>query len=996
MPNRSGFCKTFALLLATTVFFFHDAAGQEVRKRRIKQPDPPQSVAMPPVVERGTEAMIFGKVLDEVKGEPLPAATVKLTDGSRLQGVLTDDEGYFAFRNLAPGTYSLTFEFPEYQTVTLANIVLEGGDALNAGAVMKESIMELDAVLIQDRLNPSGDAAALLMQKTALAVSDGLSGDLMLKQSPDFQLSVPLQRLPGVSMNEDKYLSVRGLFERYNSFTINNAPIPVGVDPEQVGFDFSTIPSSVISGIRLLKTSAPDLISEFGGGYIQLNTVDIPAENSLRVFGQAYMNTRATFSEFKTTPITRRPLGIVKQVDNLPSDFPSSARLRGMGPQERADWFKRVNRNSTFQRFTAPPGTNFGVSVQRKFKVAQKEAGFTAYAGFLDYYRASEWNPNNNRAPYDTALRFNPTLDSSYIYVSRRQQNFTSMFNAGVRLDDFTKISFKNMFIYNSGNTLLDQWGRNQQLGAAGPGRDKYDLYYHFYLPLYRYNHSFTYIGQVSGEHRLFQFKNKRVVKGEWQLNYSLLDYVEPYYKGNVYGYDERNEAPRYLYMGQFENDYDYMLSLRMTTHLYGFQASASAPFHKNAFVQLGTFGKFTQSYGRGQRLQVAFDYDGEYQRTLLPEITDYSNIRNIFADENIGPGKINMWDVTTDYHNYDGKRQNMAPFAALHWGPSPQWRINAGVRGEYFRQSIYNLPVFDAPNRLVENDKFDLLPSLNMLYSPVEKLNLRLAYFETVIRPTEREMVPFEYLNPVTTLKTIGNPNITRTKMRNADFRTEYFFSGKEHVSFSVFYKFFTDPLEQQLTQGARGETSALNTYYMVTNQESALIAGVESEARILADRALPFHAYLKNFNLYFNLTLLQSRINASASPTDLFKPGRTLQGQANYVLNCGVLYTEPKTNINFNLFFNRIGNRISMVGLGEEVFASYWELSRNVLDLQIGITLKARYELRLSAMDVVNQPVYIVQLYEGRTSYDKNRDRIVRIENRGRSFFFTFSVRL
>ncbi|MDW8334131.1 MAG: carboxypeptidase regulatory-like domain-containing protein, partial [Bacteroidia bacterium] len=217
------------------------AHGQEARKRRVKPAkdrvssapsvpaDAPSASESRP--SRGFGATIYGKVIDEVKGEPLAAATVKLSDGEKLRGVITDDEGYFAFRDLPAGTYTITFEYPEYQTVVLRDVVVADGDFVNAGTVMKEAIMELEAIFIQDRLNPSGDAATVLMQKTALAVSDGLSGNLMIKQSPDFQLSVPLQRLPGVSMNEDKYLSVRGLFERYNSFTINNAPIPVGVDP---------------------------------------------------------------------------------------------------------------------------------------------------------------------------------------------------------------------------------------------------------------------------------------------------------------------------------------------------------------------------------------------------------------------------------------------------------------------------------------------------------------------------------------------------------------------------------------------------------------------------------------------------------------------------------------------------------------------------------------------------------------------------------------------
>ncbi len=67
-----------------------------------------------------------GKVVDE-KGEGLIGATVIL-DGTS-QGAKTDLQGQFALRNIADGTYSLTFSYVSYEKKTVTDIVIKNGKA---------------------------------------------------------------------------------------------------------------------------------------------------------------------------------------------------------------------------------------------------------------------------------------------------------------------------------------------------------------------------------------------------------------------------------------------------------------------------------------------------------------------------------------------------------------------------------------------------------------------------------------------------------------------------------------------------------------------------------------------------------------------------------------------------------------------------------------------------------------------------------------------------
>ncbi len=110
--------------------------------------------------------------------------------------------------------------------------------------------------------------------------------------------------------------------------------------------------------------------------------------------------------------------------------------------------------------------------------------------------------------------------------------------------------------------------------------------------------------------------------------------------------------------------------------------------------------------------------------------------------------------------------------------------------------------PVNEQPlSRGAQADLFrlgvDVLPSLNLVYALSDRTNLRAAYGRTLARPSFRELAPYAVFELRTNRVFLGNPDLRRTLVDNADLRFEWFSRPGEILAASVYYKRFQDPIE-------------------------------------------------------------------------------------------------------------------------------------------------------------------------------------------------------
>ena len=273
--------------------------------------------------------------------------------------------------------------------------------------------------------------------------------------------------------------------------------------------------------------------------------------------------------------------------------------------------------------------------------------------------------------------------------------------------------------------------------------------------------------------------------------------------------------------------------------------------------------------------------------------------------------------------------------------------RIVAGVR--YEGNSMETESKKAGIDKGLLNDH-DFLPAINLTYHITNNMNLRFAYTRTLSRPTFREIAPFASFSPVAPT-IVGNPDLKRTLIDNFDFKWEYFMHHGEVLSFSAFYKNFTDPIEMV------DNPIAVNPEISYQNVDQAKVYGVELDM----SKKLDFVSFLKDFILGANFSYIRSEVaidSVELESIHAVDPGaastRPLFGQAPYIVNAMLSYDNKKAGFTSNLIFNVIGPRISLVTKGgtPEVYQNPFPK----LDFNASKTLGKHFSVGLKIKNILN----------------------------------------
>src|SRR4051794_21521829 len=244
--------------------------------------------------QSGSTTKLYGKVTDAVTNSPVVGASVILT--STKAGSRTDVEGNFFLQVKVGETYTLEISSVGYQTKVVNDIKTLQGDNAAINVALVQTSAELNTVVVTSSARKEGTASLYMTQKNASAISDAISAEV-IRKSPDRNTSDILRRVSGASIQDNKFVIIRGLSERYNSSLLNNSVLP-STEPDKKAFSFDILPSSLIDNVTIFKSSTPDLPGDFAGGAVKVSTKDYPSKKLSELGVSVGYNSQTTFKNF--------------------------------------------------------------------------------------------------------------------------------------------------------------------------------------------------------------------------------------------------------------------------------------------------------------------------------------------------------------------------------------------------------------------------------------------------------------------------------------------------------------------------------------------------------------------------------------------------------------------------------------------------------------------------------------------------------------------------
>lgn len=238
-------------------------------------------------------ATIQGTILDKTTKEPIIGATI-MVEGSQT-GTTSDFDGKFTLRNLTAGKLTVAINYIGYKKVTKEYTLDKDSKIEESWDLEEESTVLADVVVIGKVNKQNASAITLLQQKSSSMVS-GISNE-DIKKSPDRNTSDVLKRVSGASIQENKFVIIRGLADRYNNALLNANVLP-STEPDRRSFNFDLFPSSVLTNLVIYKTATPDLPGEFAGGIVQVNTKEVSENPFVEMTVGTGINSISTFKSY--------------------------------------------------------------------------------------------------------------------------------------------------------------------------------------------------------------------------------------------------------------------------------------------------------------------------------------------------------------------------------------------------------------------------------------------------------------------------------------------------------------------------------------------------------------------------------------------------------------------------------------------------------------------------------------------------------------------------
>ncbi len=897
-----------------------------------------------------------GKITDSKTGSPLAGISVIIKETNN--GVATDVSGRFSFNIEIGKKYTLKIsatnyigkEVNEIETgtdgIAHVDIVLELKSKTNEEVVVRSSSFRKETV-----------NALLGFQKNTNTVASVISSEA-IRRSPDKNTGEILKRTPGASVQEGKFIVIRGLADRYNQAMLNGILL-TSTEPDRKTFSFDMIPAAMVDNIIINKAFVPEYPGEWAGGLIQVNTKDIPAKGFFNIQLGTGFNTQTIGNKFYKDQGGKLDwLGIDDGARNLPADYTRKAEFDILSPAAKTAIGKKMRNAWSPIETDAPLNASFQANGGFSTKLFGKKFG--GIFG-ITYSKASKNLELLNRSNAIDEITNVVSVVSDF--NDRRYQKDVTVGALGsfsLQFNPRNKIAVKTIVNVNSANSVSQRNGVDFSRTDQLKGNE------------FTFKENTFFTVQASGEHSLL-----KPLKLKWYGAFNILDGYIPDQRRILYSRNNGTQDPyRLIISNTLSQQSGSRIYQTLNDYIYTGGGDLSYNFKWLNLSQTIKAGYMLQIKDRLFDAQLFANYlplDNPTLRLAQPTV--------VFASANFGNGtggNIAFDAIKGNTFRYMANTILNAGFLQLDNQFTEKLRIVWGLRVENYDQLVGSVKKWDP--RHTYSKLTDFLPGINVTYKLNNNSNLRLSGSQTVIRPELRELASLNLYDFELNASVQGNPTLKRTKVSNLDLRYEIYPRAGEVLTAGVFYKDFSNPIEQ-LFNGQGGGSSTF-TY---ANAKKANSYGAELEFR----KKLDFNSRLKNFTFQANAALIKSRVK-----DETFKLDRTLQGQSPYILNLGLLYDHEKSGFNATLLFNQIGQRIYLVGDIQGGAPDIYEAPRPVLDLQLAKKLlDKKAEVKLNISDLFNHVQYFYQNPGGKLTFQKGMDAYRFTRKYGTNFNLSFN---
>src|SRR5918994_1990611 len=701
-------------------------------------------------IEAQDTGRIVGRVVEAEQGNPIAGADLEVV-GAGITAITALD-GRYALQDVPAGPVSIRVRMLGFAPKVVTGLVAMAGKTIAQDVALAASAVQLAEILVSAAAERGSVNRALDEQRNAPGIVSAVSAE-QIRRSPDGDAGQAVQRVSGVSVQDGRYIFVRGLGERYTTTSLNGTRIP-SPEPERKVVPLDLFPSALLEGITTSKTFTPDQPGDFSGAQVDLKTREFPAGRVLTLSTSVGLNTAVTGRQLPRAPRTGTEwLGFAGSERGLPEPARTAGNLAGLSQTDRIPIINSFRPAWNGRTGEAGPNGSLGLSVGGEDPVFGQRFG---YIGSFSYSYNQETRRNESRASAFPG----PTPDQATpvnLYTGstgRESVLWGGLLNVSTRVGAGTKLSFNNSLTRTADNEATRLGGYYEQNAIN--------------LDLTR----LTFVersvrsNQLTGEHQL---ADRHSV--DWAFTASGVERNEPDRADLIYvtrddGAGNRvpdfwwgaNRSADRTFSSIDETGYEGAVNYRL---LLGSLNAATV-------VKVGAMGR-------------AVDRDADSRiyhlsTTSLTEAERRAAAEDIFSGNYADQGRLTLNPGNSGRYTADDRL--VAGYVQADVPVTNRIRILGGARVEHSEIDVATVLFRGIRDSLVPSDlrNTHVLPALGVTYFLNQHQQVRVSATQTLSRPEYRELSPTDYFDILGGQRISGNAELERALIQNYDARWEWY----------------------------------------------------------------------------------------------------------------------------------------------------------------------------------------------------------------------------